>query len=149
MEEPMLSKEDNELLCRVGRGTPMGELMRQYWIPALPSSEFAEPDGAPKRMRLLGENLVMFRDTKGRMGAMAELLSQGLGATGELAAFVERGVTAGRRRHQEAIALAEDALDVVGIDMGMAYGNIVLLAGPDYLSHRLEHRSMIVLTRMA
>jgi phthalate 4,5-dioxygenase oxygenase subunit len=68
----MLSKEDNELLCRVGPGTPMGELMRQYWIPALPSSEFAEPDGAPKRMRLLGENLVMFRDTKGRMGAMTE-----------------------------------------------------------------------------
>jgi phthalate 4,5-dioxygenase oxygenase subunit len=68
----MLSKEDNELLCRVGPGTPMGELMRQYWIPALPSSEFAEPDGAPKRMRLLGENLVMFRDTQGRMGAMAE-----------------------------------------------------------------------------
>jgi phthalate 4,5-dioxygenase len=68
----MLSKEDNELLCRVGPGTPMGELMRQYWIPALPSSEFAEPDSAPKRMRLLGENLVMFRDTNGRMGAMAE-----------------------------------------------------------------------------
>ncbi len=68
----MLSKEDNELLCRVGPGTPMGELMRQYWIPALPSSEFPAPDCAPKRMRLLGENLVMFRDSKGRMGAMAE-----------------------------------------------------------------------------
>jgi phthalate 4,5-dioxygenase oxygenase subunit len=72
MEEPMLFKEDNELLCRVGPGTPMGELMRQYWIPALPSGEFSESDGAPKRMRLLGENLVMFRDTKGRMGAMVE-----------------------------------------------------------------------------
>jgi phthalate 4,5-dioxygenase oxygenase subunit len=72
MEEPMLSKEDNELLCRVGPGTPMGELMRQYWIPALPSGEFSESDCAPKRMRLLGENLVMFRDTKGRMGAMVE-----------------------------------------------------------------------------
>ena len=68
----MLSREDNELLCRVGPGTPMGELMRQYWIPALPSGEFPEPDCAPMRMRLLGENLVMFRDTKGRMGAMAE-----------------------------------------------------------------------------
>jgi len=68
----MLSKEDNELLCRVGPGTPMGELMRQYWIPALPSSEFPAPDCAPKRMRLLGENLVMFRDSMGRMGAMAE-----------------------------------------------------------------------------
>jgi hypothetical protein len=39
----MLSHEDNELLCRVGRGTPMGNLMRQYWIPALPSAEFPNP----------------------------------------------------------------------------------------------------------
>lgn len=68
----MLSREDNELLCRVGPRTPMGELMRQYWIPALPSTEFAEADGPVKRMRLLGENLVMFRDSLGRMGAMAE-----------------------------------------------------------------------------
>ena len=68
----MLSREDNELLCRVGPGTPMGELMRRYWIPCLPSSEFPEPDGPPKRMRLLGENFVMFRDTEGRMGALKE-----------------------------------------------------------------------------
>ncbi len=68
----MLSREDNELLCRVGPGTPMGELMRQYWIPALPSREFPEADGMIKRMRLLGENLVMFRDSQGRMGALAE-----------------------------------------------------------------------------
>ena len=68
----MLSKEDNELLCRVGPGTPMGQLMRQYWLPALPSSEFAEADGPAKRMRLLGENLVMFRDTGGNLGALAE-----------------------------------------------------------------------------
>ncbi len=68
----MLSHEDNELLCRVGPGTPMGELMRQYWFPALPSREFPEPDGTIKRMRLLGENLVMFRDSEGRVGALAE-----------------------------------------------------------------------------
>ncbi len=68
----MLTAEDNELLCRVGPGTPMGELMRQYWIPALPSSEFPEPDGPAKRMMLLGETFVMFRDTEGQMGAMAE-----------------------------------------------------------------------------
>ena len=66
----MLSNENNELICRVGRGTPMGELMRQYWIPALPSSEFPSPDCPPKRMMLLGENLVMFRDIEGRMGAL-------------------------------------------------------------------------------
>ena len=61
----MLSHEDNELLCRVGRVTPMGNLMRQYWIPALPSAEFPNPDCPPKRMMLLGENLVMFRDSRG------------------------------------------------------------------------------------
>jgi nitrite reductase/ring-hydroxylating ferredoxin subunit len=68
----MLSREENELLCRVGAGTPMGDLLRQYWIPALPSYEFPEPDGPPKRMTLLGDNLVMFRDSDGRMGALAE-----------------------------------------------------------------------------
>src|SRR5438094_817282 len=68
----MLSKEDNDLMCRVGPGTPMGNLMREYWIPALPSSEFPSPDSAPKRMRLLGENLVMFRDTKGDVGCFAQ-----------------------------------------------------------------------------
>jgi phthalate 4,5-dioxygenase len=50
----------------------MGNLMREYWIPALPSREFVGPDALPKRMRLLGENLVMFRDSLGRMGAIEE-----------------------------------------------------------------------------
>lgn len=68
----MLSREDNELLCGVGPGTPMGEFMRQYWIPCLPSTEFPEPDGPAKRMMLLGESFVMFRDTNGDMGAVAE-----------------------------------------------------------------------------
>jgi phthalate 4,5-dioxygenase len=68
----MLTHEDNQLLCRVGPGTAMGELLRQYWVPALPSSEFVGPDSPPKRMTLLGENMVMFRDSEGRMGALAE-----------------------------------------------------------------------------
>ncbi len=68
----MLSPDQNELICRVGPGTPMGNLMREYWVPALPSSEFEGPDCLPKRMRLLGENLVMFRDSSGRMGALEE-----------------------------------------------------------------------------
>ena len=72
----MLSREDNELLCRVGPGTPMGNLLRQYWMPALPSSEFPGPDSPTKRMRLLGENLVMFRDSKGRVGAVPEACPQ-------------------------------------------------------------------------
>ncbi len=68
----MLGKQDNELLCRVGPGTPMGDLMREYWIPALPASEFPAPDSPPKRMKLLGENLVMFRESNGAMGCVAE-----------------------------------------------------------------------------
>jgi nitrite reductase/ring-hydroxylating ferredoxin subunit len=64
----MLSREDTELLCRVGPGTAMGDLIRQYWIPALMSSELPEPDGAPTRVRLLGENLIGFRVTSGRVG---------------------------------------------------------------------------------
>lgn len=64
-------KEDNELLCRVGAGTPMGQLMRQYWIPALLSTELPQADCPPVRVRLLGENLIAFRDTQGRVGMLA------------------------------------------------------------------------------
>jgi phthalate 4,5-dioxygenase len=64
----MLSHDDNALLGRVGPGTAMGDLLRQYWIPALMSSEVPEPDGAPVRVRLLGENLIGFRTTSGRVG---------------------------------------------------------------------------------
>ena len=64
----MLSKEVNELLCRVGPGTPMGETLRRYWLPACLSAELPEPDGAPARVKLLGESLVAFRDTSGRIG---------------------------------------------------------------------------------
>ena len=67
----MLSTEDNELLCRSGRGTPMGDLLRQYWLPALPSRELPDADGEPKKVRLLGEDLVAFRDTQGAVGLMA------------------------------------------------------------------------------
>ena len=64
----MLSREDNELLCRVGTDTPVGALLRQYWIPALMSSELPDRDGAPVRVRLLGENLIAFRTTSGKIG---------------------------------------------------------------------------------
>ena len=64
----MLSREDNALLARVGPGTATGDLLRQYWIPALTSSEVPEPDGAPVRVRLLGENLIGFRTTSGKVG---------------------------------------------------------------------------------
>ena len=68
----MLSREDNELLCRVEGKAPMGRLMRAHWIPACMSEEVAEPDGAPVRVRLLGEDLVAFRDTTGRLGVLDE-----------------------------------------------------------------------------
>ena len=68
----MLSREDNEILTRVGPGTMMGDLLRRYWIPACLSSEIAEPDGPPLRVRLLGEDLVAFRDTAGSVGLIEE-----------------------------------------------------------------------------
>ncbi len=68
----VLSPEENDLLCRVGRDTPMGELMRRYWVPACLSQEIAEPDCDPIRLRVLGENLIAFRDTEGRAGVLQE-----------------------------------------------------------------------------
>jgi phthalate 4,5-dioxygenase oxygenase subunit len=67
----MLTREDNEMLTRV-IDAPMGRLMRQYWLPACMSQEIPEPDGDPVRVRVLGEDLVAFRDTMGRVGVMDE-----------------------------------------------------------------------------
>jgi phthalate 4,5-dioxygenase len=69
----MLSVEDNDLLCRVGPGTPMGNLFREYWLPAMLSSELPEPDGGQVRVKLLGEELIAFRDTNGDVGLLANL----------------------------------------------------------------------------
>src|ERR687883_1053921 len=66
----MLSQQDNELITRVGPGTPMGTLMREYWIPALLSSELPGPDCNPVRVLLLGEKLVAFRDSSGKVGLL-------------------------------------------------------------------------------
>jgi phthalate 4,5-dioxygenase oxygenase subunit len=57
----MLSREDNELMCRVGAGTAMGAALRRYWLPALQSSDLAEAGGDPRRVELLGETFVAFR----------------------------------------------------------------------------------------
>jgi len=65
----MSKQKDSEDLVRVGPGTVMGELMRQYWVPAAISSEL-ERDGAPMRLMLLGEKLIAFRDSEGRVGVM-------------------------------------------------------------------------------
>jgi phthalate 4,5-dioxygenase oxygenase subunit len=68
----MLSRDENELLTRVGPGTAMGQLMRCYWMPTLLSEEISTPDCAPVRVRLLGEDLVAFRDSNGRVGLLGE-----------------------------------------------------------------------------
>ena len=67
----MLTTEDNELLTRVGAGTPMGELLRQFWTPFMPSPDVTV-DGPLKRVRLLGEDLIAFRDSNGDVGLLAE-----------------------------------------------------------------------------
>src|SRR5487761_1247257 len=68
----MLTREENELLTGIGPGTPMGGMLRRYWLPACLSSEIAEPDSDPVRVRLLGEDLVAFRDSEGRIGLVSE-----------------------------------------------------------------------------
>jgi len=68
----VLSAEQNELLTRVEGESPMGQLMRRHWLPACLSDEVINPDGAPVRSRLLGEDLVIFRDTNGNLGALHE-----------------------------------------------------------------------------
>ncbi|MFM0555656.1 Rieske 2Fe-2S domain-containing protein [Paraburkholderia sediminicola] len=69
----MLSHADNEILCRIGPGTPGGNLMRRFWHPVCTSAQLPHPDCAPLRVRLLGENYVAFRDTEGKVGFLEEL----------------------------------------------------------------------------
>jgi len=68
----MLTREENELVTRVGPETPMGQVMRRYWIPALRANQLPMPDCPPVRVRLLGEDLVAFRDSQGRVGLLEE-----------------------------------------------------------------------------
>jgi phenylpropionate dioxygenase-like ring-hydroxylating dioxygenase large terminal subunit len=68
----MLKKEQNDLLTQTGPDTPMGKLFRRYWLPALLSEQLREADSEPVRLQLLGERLIAFRDTQGRLGAIDE-----------------------------------------------------------------------------
>ena len=70
-----MNKEMSETLTRTGPGTPMGELMRRYWVPALMSSEIADPDGPQVRVALLGEKLLAFRNSEGRACLIDEFCS--------------------------------------------------------------------------
>jgi phenylpropionate dioxygenase-like ring-hydroxylating dioxygenase large terminal subunit len=67
----MLSQSDTKLLCQIGPGTPMGEVFRRFWIPVLISEELPAPDCNPRAIRILGEDLVAFRDTDGRPGLIS------------------------------------------------------------------------------
>ena len=65
----MLSREDNDLVTQTNQGTPMGNLIRRYWVPALLlSEEIPAADCPPVRVKLMGEELVAFRDSQGRIG---------------------------------------------------------------------------------
>src|SRR5438552_350 len=66
--EPMPLTQETEYLCRVGPGTPMGELFRRFWVPVLMPEELPGPDCPPVRLRVLGEDLVAFRDSEGKPG---------------------------------------------------------------------------------
>jgi phthalate 4,5-dioxygenase oxygenase subunit len=67
----MLTAEDNALITQTNRGTPMGELFRRFWLPALVPDELPEADCPPIRTRILGEDLVAFRDTNGKVGIVS------------------------------------------------------------------------------
>jgi phenylpropionate dioxygenase-like ring-hydroxylating dioxygenase large terminal subunit len=69
----MLSREENDLICRVGPGTPMGKVFRAFWTPVCTSAQLAKPDSDPLRVRLFGEDFVAFRDTNGKVGVLDEL----------------------------------------------------------------------------
>lgn len=74
----VFSKEENDALTKVGPGSLLGDLFRQYWIPVLPTSFLAEQDGNPRRVRLLGEDLVLFRSGRGEVGLIGAFCSHRL-----------------------------------------------------------------------
>ena len=69
----MLTQAENELLCRVEGDAPMGQIMRRHWLPACLIEEVEEPDCDPVKVRLCGTDLVVFRDTNGKLGVLDEL----------------------------------------------------------------------------
>jgi phthalate 4,5-dioxygenase oxygenase subunit len=68
----MLSHADNMKLCQTGRDTPLGEALRRFWVPVLLSEQLPEPDGPPRRIELMGETFVAFRNTDGIVGILDE-----------------------------------------------------------------------------
>ena len=70
------TREENEALTRVGPATLMGNFMRQYWIPVVPTAHLKEPGGKPLRVRLLGEDLVLFRTAANQVGLIGRCAKQ-------------------------------------------------------------------------
>ena len=68
----MLTRQDNDLMCRVGPDTPMGRALRRYWVPILSSSQLPTPDCDPVKVELFGERYVAFRDSHGKVGLLEE-----------------------------------------------------------------------------
>ena len=66
----MLSKSQNDLLTQTGPGTPMGDLFRRFWLPVMLAEELPGPDCDPKRLRVLGEDLIAFKDSTGQVGVV-------------------------------------------------------------------------------
>ncbi len=66
----MLRAEDNQFLTESGAGTPMGELLRRFWLPVLLSEELPDVDGPPKKIVVMGEELLAFRDSRGVVGVI-------------------------------------------------------------------------------
>ena len=70
-----MSPEMSQTLTQTGAGTPMGNLMRRYWVPVVMSSEIAEADGPQVRVQIMGEKLLAFRDSDGLPGLISEFCS--------------------------------------------------------------------------
>src|SRR5262249_31670829 len=69
---PMMKREDNERICRVGPGTAMGALFRRFWLPICTADRLPHPGCAPLAERLLGQDLVVFRGKDGKIGVLDE-----------------------------------------------------------------------------
>src|SRR5256885_2408620 len=67
-DREMLSRDENDLLTQTNAGTPAGEYFRRFWLPVLLPAEVPTPDSPPVRVKVLGEDLLAFRDTNGRVG---------------------------------------------------------------------------------
>jgi phthalate 4,5-dioxygenase oxygenase subunit len=68
----MLSRKDNDYLCRIGPGTPMGNVLRRFWTPVCLAADIPQRDGPPRPLRVFGEDFVAFRDTNGAVGVINE-----------------------------------------------------------------------------